>query len=139
MDEYCHPTHEEYVGQQRSFAVSVAQKVLAGEMTALEGARILSRLDGLDLDDEDEDLCCLRLVDDETDELPIGEVRRLWAPEGLRAKARDIEQAELWAREIALNSFRRFVERFGANKPLQPTRAAQANGEREPSGSGPRG
>ncbi len=31
------------------------------------------------------------------------------------------------------------VLRSGPNKPLQPTRAAQPNGQREPAGSGPRG
>jgi hypothetical protein len=139
MDEYGHPTHEEYVAQQRSFAASVAQKVLAGEMTALEGARILSRLDGLDLDEEDEDLGRLRLVDDETEALPIGEGQAQWAPEALRAKAAELEHAELWARDVALECFRRLAERFGANKAVQPTRAAAPNGKREPARRGPRG
>jgi len=128
MDEYGHPTHEEYVAQQRSYAACVAQQVLNGEMTAIEGARIVSRLDGLDLDAEDEDLCCLQVVDDETDTLPIGEVRGLWSPEALLAKAGELEKAESWAKQISSNSFRRFVERFGANKPLLPTRACGPRG-----------
>jgi|SRR5579862_1628853 len=128
MDEYRHPTHEEYVTQQRSFAASVARKVLDGDLTAIEGARILSRLDGLDLDAEDEDLCRMRLVNDETETLPIGEVRSLWAPEALLAKAAELERAELWARQIGLESFHRFAERFGANQPVQPTRACGPRG-----------
>ena len=128
MDEYGHPTHEEYVAQQRSFAASVAQGVLDGKMTALEGARVISRLDGLDLGAEDEDLCCLQLVDDETETLPIGDVRTLWSPEALLAKAAELERAESWARQIGLKSFHRFVERFGADKPVPPTRAPGSRG-----------
>jgi hypothetical protein len=87
MDEYGHPTHQEYVAQQRSFAASVAQRVLDGDLTAIEGARILSRLDGLDLDAEDEDLCRMQLVDEETETLPIGEVRS-FGPGGVAREGR---------------------------------------------------
>jgi hypothetical protein len=41
-------------------------------------------------------------------------------PEALRAKAAELERAESWARQIGLESFHRFVERFGANKAVQP-------------------
>ena len=133
-------THEEYVAQQRGVAASVALSVLNGELSALEGARTISRLDGLDLDrSEDPDLSVIVLVDEETEALPIGEQRALWAAEAIAAKAPELEHAEQWAREVALEGFARLANRFAANMPLQPTRAAQANEQREPSGSGPRG
>ena len=119
MDEYGHPTHDEYVAEQRRFAVSIARRVLEGEMTMLEGARVLSRLDGLDLDEDDSDWQNLKLVDVETEALPIGEVRALWHPDALREQEPDLERAERWARDFALDSFRRFVERFGVVQEIR--------------------
>ena len=89
----------------------VALRVVRGELGVLEGAHLIAALD-LHLPDDDEDLATLRLVESETDALPIGRVRVQWADEALRRKEEEMREAELWARGVALTTFKSLAARF---------------------------
>jgi hypothetical protein len=105
-------SREEYVVHQRRLVASIAQKVLDGELGVIEGAREIIGLDGIALPVDDQDLMRMVAVDSETDALPLGRVRELWAPEVLERKDEEIRRAEEWARGFAWEAFRRLVERF---------------------------
>ena len=109
-------THEEYVAQQRARAGLIAQRVVAGEMSVLEGSHQVARLD-LELSDDDPDLEVIRAVESETDMLPIGESRAHWAEDALKSKEAELRKAETWARGAALDAFRHLAERFAAGLP----------------------
>jgi hypothetical protein len=107
-------SHEEYVAKQRGQARLVARQVVSGEVSAVQGARLIVGLGGLELSEKDEDLQALRLVDSETDHLPVGDERQHWAPAALAEKAGELARAEKWAREVALTAFKNLAERWGA-------------------------
>jgi hypothetical protein len=106
-------THDEYVARQRARAGLVAERVMAGELTVLEGAHLITRLD-LDVPGDDEDLATIRSVNSETDSLPIGDVREHWSESALQSKEAEIREAEKWARDTALAAFGHLAERFRA-------------------------
>ena len=106
-----HMSHEEYVVKQRDRARLVARQVLSGEVSAVQGARLIVRLGGLELPENDEDLQALRLVESETDHLPVGDERQHWAPAALAEKVDELARVEKWAREVALTAFKNFAER----------------------------
>jgi hypothetical protein len=82
---------------ERRRAREVAEAVLDGRTTILEAARELFPLAHTDAIADEEDRILIIAVDSETDDLPIGEVRKLWAPEALQAKETEIVRAEaLW-------------------------------------------
>lgn len=76
----------------------IAQAVLDGQTSVIEAARImlplLHRSPALA---SQEDFNFIRGIDSETDDLPVGRVRELWAPLALASKDREIAQCEsLW-------------------------------------------
>jgi hypothetical protein len=107
-----HMSHDEYVTKQRGRARLVAKPVMSGEVSAVHGARLIVQLGGLELPEGDEDLEALRLVDSETDHLPVGEERQHWAPAALAERADELAKAERWAREVALTAFKNLTERW---------------------------
>ena len=109
-----HISHEEYVVKQRGGARLVAKRGLSGEVSAVQGARLIVCLGGLELPEGDEDLRALRLVDSETDHLPLADERQHWAPPALAEKADKLARAERWAREVALTAFKNLAERWDA-------------------------
>jgi hypothetical protein len=89
-----------------------AQALLSGKIPAIEGAREILRLwyqAGLPPDDDD--ITPFVAVDSETDALPLGRVRELWAPDALAKLQPEIDRAEQWARETILPHCERVIER----------------------------
>jgi hypothetical protein len=103
------------VEKARLDIVAAARFMLDGTLSFVEGARRISgaRLDA-DLADLDEDIVPFVLIDSETDTLPFGEVRLLWAPEALARLQPDIDRAERWARDVGHVHCQKLIERFGA-------------------------
>lgn len=71
---------------ERQRARDVAQAVLDGRSTVLEAVRALVSLAHTDAVAEVEDRRFIIGIESETDHLPIGEVRKLWAPYALKEK-----------------------------------------------------
>src|SRR5579862_2427356 len=110
MADSGHLTREEYVVQQQAIAASTAERVVAGELSFLEGARAINQL-GLD-HNRDPDLDLLNTIDCEADALPIGPVASFWAADAIAAKADEIARVEQWARGFAPDVFIRLAARF---------------------------
>jgi hypothetical protein len=79
---------------ERRKALDVAQAVLNGRTPVLEAVRSLVSLAHTDAVPDVEDRKLIIAVESETDHLPIGDVRKLWAPEALQEKDVEIARAE---------------------------------------------
>lgn len=98
----------------RRRVVAVAEAVLSGRVGVIEGARQLVALrSSVTNNDLDDDFIAFIAIDSETDTLPVGEVRKLWAADSLIAKDREIEGTEELYRDGAVEACRRLVARFG--------------------------
>jgi len=60
----------------------------------------------------DEDYTVFLGIESETDHLPVGDVRRHWSAEALAQKDVEIEAAEAFFRERALNAARGVIARY---------------------------
>jgi hypothetical protein len=79
---------------ERQRARDVALSVLDGRTTVLEAARALISLAHTDAIADVADRRFIIAIESETDHLPVGEVRKLWAPDALREKDVEIARAE---------------------------------------------
>ena len=78
----------------------------------IETARVIAKLGYWTGLREDADIATFVAIDSETDSLPIGEVRKLWADHALVRLDAEIEEAEALYRQSALESATRLAERF---------------------------
>ena len=86
---------------ERQRAKELAKAVLDGRTTILEAVRQLVSLAHTDAIANEADRTLVIAMESETDSLPIGEVRKLWAPDALLEKQPQIERAEaLWRKEF---------------------------------------
>jgi hypothetical protein len=91
-------------------AREIAQAVLDGRTTVLEAVRELYPLAHTDAIANEEDRMLVIAIGSETDDLPVGEVRKLWAPYALEAKAAEIARCEeLWKVQF-VEACKRIVE-----------------------------
>lgn len=90
-------------------AREVAQSVLDGRSTVLEAVRQLISLAHTDAVAELEDRRFIIGLDSETDHLPVGEVRKLWASDSLEEKDVEIARAESLYRAKFLETCRRIL------------------------------
>jgi hypothetical protein len=111
-------SHAEYVSEARAKAVVIAQAILSGESTVLDGARkLLPALGECELEDEDEDRLVWVMIESDTDDLPRSEHRKYWAPLALAGLDPRIRAYEADVREIALSSCRSIIDRFAVPNP----------------------
>ena len=87
----------------------IAAAVLAGRTTVLLAVRELSPLAHTDAIFEEEDRILVIAIDSETDHLPIGNVRELWAPDALEEKDMEIKRAEELYRPQFLEACKRIA------------------------------
>lgn len=74
---------EEYIKKIKSELKELALKLINNEIYFIEGIRaVKDRLDVIILDDEDINL--FRGIDSDTDDVPVGENRKLWNKESLQ-------------------------------------------------------
>lgn len=86
---------------ERNRAREISKSVLDGKTTILEAARGLLHFAYTDAISSAEDKKLIIAIESETDGLPIGEVRKLWAPDALREKDIEMSRAEaLWKSEF---------------------------------------
>jgi len=102
--------------QERVKAQNIAQAVLDGRTTILEAARALFSLAHTEAVPDVEDRRLIIAVESETDDLPVGEVRKLWAPDSLKEKDVEIARAETLYRDAFLQACQRIVTRTALNE-----------------------
>ena len=82
---------------ERQRVREIAQEVLDRRTTILEAVRKLYPLAHTDAIANEGDRTLVIAIESETDDLPIGEVRKLWAPYALEAKDAEVARCEeLW-------------------------------------------
>jgi hypothetical protein len=82
-------------------AKEISEAVLEGRLSILEGTRALRPLAFTDAIASETDRRTIIGIESETDNLPIGEVRQLWAPSALEEKDLEIVRCEgLWRDEV---------------------------------------
>jgi hypothetical protein len=86
---------------ERQRAREVAAAVLDGRATILEAVRELVYLAHTDAISNEDDRKLIIGIESETDHLPVGEVRKLWAASALQEKDAEIVRAEaFWKTEF---------------------------------------
>jgi hypothetical protein len=107
------PRNSDSIAGARREAVSIARRVLAGEVDVLVGARDLRGLRfrvGVPVDDPD--FTCFVVIESETDALPLSDERSQWSAEALLRLDPDVARAIDWATEVGWQAFKNVVERF---------------------------
>jgi hypothetical protein len=94
---------------ERQRAREIAAAALAGRLTVLDAVRELFPLSHTDAIVEEEDRTLIIAIDSETDDLPIGKVRELWAPDALEEKDIEIKRAEELYEERFLEACKRIA------------------------------
>jgi hypothetical protein len=103
----------------------------AGRLSFIEGARLICDLRGTSrLDVEDPDVQAFVVIESETDALPVGALRELWAPEALDAIQPRLAASEAWAKTIGEAACESFIRRFGRRG--YPQLETDASGNRIP-------
>lgn len=97
----------------RQQIIQTAQSMLDGTLSFIEGARLIGHLRWeAGFPDFDPDILPFVAIDSETDALPIGDVRKLWAPDALQKLQPEIEQSEKWARDIGYPYCQKLIDRL---------------------------
>ena len=89
-----------------------SEDFLADRLGVIETARILSQLAFWTHLRDDADLLYFVAIESETGSLPVGEVRKLWAPDALKCKDVEINRAEKLYQPVAREAATRLVQRF---------------------------
>ena len=97
------------IGVRPSEAKEIAQAALDGRTTVFEAVRALVSLAHTDAVADVEDRKFIIGIESETDHLPVGEVRKLWASSALKEKDVEIARAEELYRVDFLETCRRIV------------------------------
>ena len=90
-------------------ARDAARAMLDGRTTVLEAVRALVSLAHTDAIAEVEDRRLIIAIESETDHLPVGEARQLWAPSALEIKAAEIARCEELYKPQFLEACKRIV------------------------------
>lgn len=112
--------------QDRLATVSVLVALIDRKIGTVLAARQLAALRRTLIGDKlDDDWRIFIGIDSETDDLPVGEVRRHWAPDALAAKDIEIQGAEATYRDSAMAAARNLLQRY--EKPIQPPQTIRSS------------
>ena len=95
--------------RERQQASAIAQQALQGQITILQAVRALVSLAHTDAIQNEADRRLIIGIDSETDHLPVGAVRSLWAADALIEKDIQIERAEAHWKAAFLEICKRIV------------------------------
>ena len=106
--------------RERQRATEIAKAALVGQVSILQAVRELVSLAHTDAVHDESDRRLIIGIDSETDHLPVGAVRKLWAPEALREKDVEIASAEARWKAKFLEACNRIaeVDLFAGQLPL---------------------
>lgn len=94
--------------------MEIATGIVAGSIPLLDGCHLLAALgDGVGVPGDDPDFRMFSLIESETDALPIGPIRKEWAPDALAELAPELLHADAWARPMAMRACHSVIARFG--------------------------
>lgn len=107
----------EAVQSLRLEAIRVAESILSEKTGIIEGARILAAISyKLDFIEPNTDFLVFVAISSETDHLPVGKERELWAKSALQQKDDEIKQVEDFHKETVFSACRALIEKWGKNK-----------------------
>ncbi|HLX83825.1 MAG TPA: hypothetical protein VKR59_08000 [Terriglobales bacterium] len=95
---------------ERQRAREIAVAVLEGRTTVLEAVRELCPLAHTDAIADEKDRTLVIAIESETDALPVGEVRKLWAPYALESKDGEIARGAALYKARFLEVCKRIAE-----------------------------
>lgn len=98
--------------QARRQIVSICQTMLEGCLSYIEGARQIVALGFTAKLSADPDILAFHGIDSETDDLPFGEVRKLWSADSLTKLEPRIAQCQEWAENFGREHCQNLVSRF---------------------------
>jgi hypothetical protein len=93
--------------------VSVARGILNGAIGIVAGAREIASMRFGSTAEYDEDVLVFVGIDSESDHLPVGDVRRHWSPEALRAKDAELRTYEAHVKKSAFRACDCIIARYG--------------------------
>ena len=109
-----HPSHDDYIASLRQKAVEVAQDMLSGKRSFLEGAlAIPNPLEPGENRECENAFQVFALIRSDTDSLPIVD-RKFWSAEALQKLSPEISAAESWARDIGTEACNVIINHLGA-------------------------
>lgn len=95
---------------------ATARRMLDGNLSFIEGARqIVALRDAAGLHYFDPDIVRFVAIDSETDTLPFGDVRKLWAPAALEKLQPKMDRSEQWARKTGAPHCQNLIQRLTGN------------------------
>ncbi|MHC2333893.1 hypothetical protein [Bradyrhizobium sp. USDA 4454] len=97
--------------EARRLIVETARSILAGETTAIEGARSIVRSCSRAKLENDPDIVPFIAIESETETLPLGGDRQYLQAKALADLEPEIEKAQPWARGIATARCQNLVNR----------------------------
>lgn len=93
--------------------VLTALKIIGGDVGLIQGCRSIVRM-GRQSEGVRQDLFgVFRLVDSETDDVPMGDVRSLWDPRALAAKDQAVAEYLERVRPLVLEACERLIGKLG--------------------------
>jgi hypothetical protein len=105
------PSQITTVEEQRREMVRVARGILDGSIGIVAGARQITRLRFGSTAENDSDILIFVGIDSESDHLPLGDVRRHWDAEALKAKDEELQLYEARVKERAFRACESFIAR----------------------------
>lgn len=113
-------SREAEIRDARLNIVAAARRMLGQNMSFIGGAREICALrDAAALDYFDRDVLPFVAISSETDDLPLGEERKLWSSEALAKLQPQLDRAEQWARDAGTKHCRQLIGRLGQpDRPL---------------------
>jgi hypothetical protein len=93
--------------------VSIARDILNGAVGIVAGARKIASMRFGSATENDKDVLVFVGIDSESDDLPIGDVRRHWNSEALKAKDAELRSFEARVKESAFRACERIIARYG--------------------------
>ena len=97
---------------QRRETVRVAHRILDGGIGIVAGAREITRLCVPSRAEKDSDILVFVGIDSESHHLPVGDVRRHWNAQILKAKDAELQDIEARVRERAFRACRSLIAKY---------------------------
>lgn len=96
-----------------SKVVQIAEGIIAGTIGVVAGSRKLKALQwSVSKVDNDIDFRAFAGIDSESDHIPLGDVRKRWAPDSLKEKDEELKKIDGFYRSFAKKSCRALIKRF---------------------------
>jgi hypothetical protein len=103
---------EIYVAFLHGKVIAICEAILRGTVGVIAGSRILVALHFELFENDDSDFSVFRLIDSDTDHLPVDKERRNWSAEALARKDEEIKECESFYEDMAFVACKELIKRF---------------------------